>query len=134
MEKSAVDVVRAYFDAWNRRDLDALVATLDPGIEWERSAEFPDGRILHGMNAVSEFVRSMFEVFSHIAVELERCTEAAPNSVVVVGSTRFRAELSGVETSATWVRVYTMHSGRIVRIRPYASLEEALRVAAAEGL
>jgi ketosteroid isomerase-like protein len=129
VEPAALDVVRAYFDAWNRRDLDALAATLDPQIEWERSADFPEGRTLRGINAVIEFARSMFEVFSWTPIELERCVEAAPGLIVVVGSSRFRGGVSGVETGASWVRVYTVAGGRIVAIRPYGSLEEALREA-----
>jgi ketosteroid isomerase-like protein len=64
VDDTAVDFVRAYFDAWNRRDLEALEVVLDPEVEWERSADFPEGRTLHGRESLVDFARSMFDVFA----------------------------------------------------------------------
>jgi ketosteroid isomerase-like protein len=52
-------VVRAYFDAWNRHEAEALRATLEADVEWHRSADFPEGRILRGADALVDFAHSM---------------------------------------------------------------------------
>ena len=126
MDDTAVDVVRAYFDAWNRRDLEALEVVLDPEVEWERSADFPEGRTLHGRESLVDFARSMFDVFAETPVDLQECAEILPGEVLVVGDSRFRGDLSGAETEAHWVRIYSVRNGAVSRVKPYPSREEAV--------
>jgi ketosteroid isomerase-like protein len=126
VDDTAVDVVRAYFDAWNRRDLEALEVVLDPEVEWERSADFPEGRTLHGRESLVDFARSMFDVFAETPVDLQECAEILPGEVLVVGDSRFRGDLSGAETEAHWVRIYSVRDGAVSRVKPYPSREEAL--------
>jgi ketosteroid isomerase-like protein len=122
---TAVEVVKAYFDAWNRRDLEALREVLDPEVEWERSADFPEGRTLRGRESLVDFARSMFELFAETPIELAECVEAAPGRIVVEGASRFRSGRSGVETESTWVRLYSVEGGAIVAVRPFPSRAEA---------
>jgi ketosteroid isomerase-like protein len=131
VDDTAVDVVRAYFDAWNRRDLEALEAVLDPEVEWERSADFPEGRTLRGRESLVDFARSMFDVFAQTPVDLQECAEILPGEVLVVGDSRFRGDLSGAETGAHWVRIYSVRDGAVSGVKPYPSREEA--VAAVTG-
>jgi ketosteroid isomerase-like protein len=125
MPRSAIEVVEAYFDAWNRRDLDGLSEVLDADVEWRRSADFPEGRMLRGRDALIDFAGSMFEVFANTPIRLDECTESVPGRVIVVGTTRFEGERSGVATSSSWVRLYLVEGDRIVGIRAFASREEA---------
>jgi ketosteroid isomerase-like protein len=124
-----VEVVEAYFEAWNRRDLGALEATLHPECEWLRSADFPEGRTIRGREGVVDFARSMFDVFADTPIEIERCVEGERGCVVVRGASRFVGGRSGAESSASWARVYEVRNGRIASIRPYPSLDEALAAA-----
>jgi ketosteroid isomerase-like protein len=126
---AAVDVVRAYFDAWNRRDVEALERVLDPDVEWERSADFPEGRTLRGRESLVDFARSMFDVFTETPVEVAACVEPAPGRVVVEGTSRFLGGRSGAETSASWVRLYSVEAGAIVAVRPFPGRDEAMDAA-----
>jgi len=128
-----MDVVRAYFDAWNRRDLEALEAVLDPEVEWERSADFPEGRTLRGRESLVDFARSMFDVFAETPVELAGCAEPVPGRVVVEGTSRFRGGRSGAETTARWVRLYSVKAGAIVAVRPFSDRGEAINAASDEA-
>jgi ketosteroid isomerase-like protein len=130
---TATDIVRAYFDAWNRRDLEALEAVLDPEVEWERSADFPEGRTLHGRESLVDFARSMFDVFAETPVELAECVEPVPGRVVVEGTSGFRGGRSGAETTARWVRLYSVESGAIVAVRPFSDRGEAMNAASDEA-
>ncbi|HMC06048.1 MAG TPA: nuclear transport factor 2 family protein [Solirubrobacterales bacterium] len=131
MGDSPVEVVEAYFEAWNRRDLEALEATLHPDCEWRRSADFPEGRTLRGKEGMVDFARSMFDVFADTPIEIERCVEGRDGCVAVGGASRFVGGRSGAETSASWARVYEVRGERIVSIRPYSSVEDALAAAGA---
>jgi ketosteroid isomerase-like protein len=123
---AAVDVVRAYFDAWNGRDLERMAELLHADVEWRRSADFPEGRTLRGRESMVDFARSMFEVFVETPIDLRECAEILPGEVLVVGDSRFRGDLSGVETEAHWVRIYSVRDGALSRVKPYPSREDAL--------
>jgi ketosteroid isomerase-like protein len=123
---AAVDVVRAYFDAWNGRDLDRMAEVLHADVEWRRSADFPEGRTLRGRESMVDFARSMFEVFVETPIDLSECAEILPGEVLVVGDSRFRGELSGAETEAHWVRIYSVRDGAVSRVKPYPSREDAV--------
>jgi ketosteroid isomerase-like protein len=125
----AVEVVRAYFDAWNRRDLDLMEKVLAPEVQWRRSADFPEGRTLTGRESLMDFARSMFEVFAETPIDVRECIEIVPEEVLVVGASRFLGDRSGVQTEAHWVRIYSVRDGTVSRVRPYPSREEALRAA-----
>ncbi len=126
MGNGAVETVRAYFDAWNRRDLGRMAAVLHPDVEWRRSADFPEGRTLTGSESMLDFARSMFEVFVETPIDLRECAEIIPGEVLVAGKSRFRGDLSGAEIEARWVRVYSVRDGAVSRVNPYPSREEAV--------
>ncbi|MDO9337487.1 MAG: ketosteroid isomerase [Caulobacteraceae bacterium] len=52
-------LIETLYEAYNRRDVAALVAALDPGVEWTNQL---DGELLKGPEAVAEFWKSQFEV------------------------------------------------------------------------
>lgn len=131
METGSADVVRAYFDAWHDRDAERLAAALAADVEWERSADFPDGRVLRGRERVVEFARSMWDVFSEVRADFEECAEVADGVVLVVGSSRFLGGASGAETTASWVRIYRVGPEGIFDIRPYPDRDAALAAARA---
>jgi ketosteroid isomerase-like protein len=126
MAAPATATVRRYFDAWNQRDLEALGAVLGADAEWERSVEFPEGRTLRGRERIVDFARSMFEVFAETPIEIDECVECGEGAVVVSGTTRFRGDRSGAETSSAWVRVYDVADGEIVAVRQYENRRAAL--------
>jgi ketosteroid isomerase-like protein len=129
MDGAQSEIVNAYIDAWNRRDLVDMASLLDGDVRWERSVEFPEGRVLSGSDEVIEFARSMFEVFDATPIQVHSCVEGTEGRVVVVGTTRFLGKRSEVETRARWTRVYTVRGGRITRIDPYNDSGAALRAA-----
>jgi ketosteroid isomerase-like protein len=126
VENGAVETVRAYFDAWNARDLDRMADVLQADVEWRRSADFPEGRTLRGSESMVDFARSMFEVFVETPIDLIECAEILPGEVLVAGKSRFRGDLSGAEIEARWVRVYSVRDGAVSRVKPYPSREEAV--------
>jgi ketosteroid isomerase-like protein len=130
MAKPATDAVRDYFEAWNRRDLESIGSTLHEEAEWVRSVEFPEGRTLRGREAIVDFARSMFDVFDETPIEIDECFECGRGAVVVAGTSRFRGDRSGAETSSAWVRVYSVREGEIVSVRQFASREAAVEAAA----
>jgi ketosteroid isomerase-like protein len=52
----AMTKLRGAYAAFNRGDVDAAVASLDPQIEWIEPAEFPGGGAFHGRDEVKRYL------------------------------------------------------------------------------
>ena len=62
MSQENVEKVRAGYEAFSRRDLDAALAHIHPEIEWQQSSAFPDARTFHGHEGVRGFFEQVFEM------------------------------------------------------------------------
>ena len=122
-----VDLVRAWTEAWNARDVDELAAMADEAV----ALEMPGGRA-RGVAALRELVaRQSYGVRLYVGPQ---DLHVLDDTVISVGPTEFRQveeddRVVGHEEDAA--AVFTVHHGRIARFKPYASLTAAL---AGEGL
>ena len=73
----ALDVVQRYFEAWNRHDATALVATFSRGGTYRDPAGGPG---LKG-EALASFARGLWQVFPDLSFELVCAAETAPDRV-----------------------------------------------------
>jgi hypothetical protein len=77
MSEENVEVVRRATDAFNRRDVDALLATASPDVEWE-DAIFWSGvtRIYRGRAGLRDWFNQVLEPWESIRVEMDEIAEA----------------------------------------------------------
>jgi len=54
--EQALTLLRHAYDAFNRGDIAAAVAELDPDIAWHEPPEFPGGGLYHGRADASEYL------------------------------------------------------------------------------
>jgi ketosteroid isomerase-like protein len=109
---SAVPDIRALYDAFNRRDVDAVLEHLDPDVQWPNVME---GRTLHGRDAVREYWTKQFEVIDSTVTPLELDWDGERLVVRVhqrVRDAATEAELSDGEV----VHVYELRDGKIARM------------------
>jgi ketosteroid isomerase-like protein len=57
----STDVLRGIYDAFNRRELEAVLAMMQPDVKWANGME---GGFVHGRDAVREYWRRQFEATS----------------------------------------------------------------------
>jgi ketosteroid isomerase-like protein len=125
-----VEVVRQAVDAFNRRDMEAMLELAGPGFEydWSRSLG-PMAGVYRGPEGFQEFVNeqwSMFDEFEVTAHEFVPC-----GSHVVVPTTVHARGREGVPVSASSAHLYTFDDGgRLVRVTLYDTRDEALAAAA----
>ena len=130
MSNENVELIQRSYDAWNRRDYEAVLALLDPEIE----LEFPEGGIntgtLHGREAFGKFVESLTEAFEELRFEPEEIVEKDDRLVALVRQVA-RGRGSGVELEIRPAHIWTMRRGRAVRLEiiPESQRERALRPA-----
>jgi ketosteroid isomerase-like protein len=125
MSQENVELVRAYFEDWDARDLDALLKLCDPEIEvdWSRSRGLEAG-VYRGREAVRGFWSTFFEAFDRITIFPDEFIECGEH--VVVPNRAHLTGRDGVEVEARSVLVWTFRNGRIVEHRLYQERADAL--------
>jgi ketosteroid isomerase-like protein len=122
----SIDLLRRAYAAFNRGDIAAAVAGLDPDIEWSEPAEFPGGGTYHGRAGASEYLTQSRAAWADVQSEPEQFIPSGDRIVVFVHA-RVRAQGSDEWAEVRLADVYTFRDGRPVSMRAFADRDEALR-------
>ncbi|HET9233362.1 MAG TPA: nuclear transport factor 2 family protein, partial [Candidatus Eisenbacteria bacterium] len=121
MSRENVEIVKAAYDAYNRKDWDALLKVVAPGFELDFSRALGPYRGVFGLDRrLWDEVRETWESDRQ---EPHEFIEAG--DLVVVPSTNHAKGRGGIEVAshATWV--WTIRNGAIVRASMYQEKEDA---------
>ena len=125
MSQENVEIVRAFFDAYNRRDLMTLLALWrsDAEIDWSQSRGPLQG-VYRGIREIEAFWKEFWSMFEAIQVETHGFTEMG--SEVVVPNTAHMHGREGIELVARSAYVYTVETRQITRLRMFQEQAKAL--------
>jgi hypothetical protein len=73
MSQENVDLLRAWIEAFNRRDGDTLARLNHPSIECKTSAEDPDAATHQGQGAVQRYIDGYVDAFPDLHIEATEC-------------------------------------------------------------
>ena len=121
------ELVRRLQAAWNRGDLDAVMAGHHPdavyvmigGLEPLVGSEF------RGRDAIRGFFEDFRASFGGLHIEVEQAIPAGER-VLLIFSQHTRGEAGGVETFNRWGQLLFFSEGLIVRAENYYEVDEAL--------
>jgi ketosteroid isomerase-like protein len=125
--KSNHELLQEFVDAFNRLDVDALVAGLDPDIELHEWPEGVGSRSYRGPDGVREALGVWFEAWEWMQVEITDVQEAEDRSLVTLHQ-RARGRASEVEVEIDSYNVYRFADGRVTSIELFTD-----RAAAADA-
>ena len=132
MSQENVELVRAAWEAWERRDMEAIFAFYDPEIVWDQTHYGEPSGVYHGHDGIRQFLREWFASFQSYYVHAEEFTDAG-EAVVVRCRQGGRGKQSGVEVRMPpYWQVYRLRDGRAVRIEVYNDQGEALKAVGLE--
>jgi ketosteroid isomerase-like protein len=129
MSQANVELVRAAWEAWERRDMEAIFAFYDPEIVWDQThAQAGElTAVYHGHDGVRQFMREWFAPFESYYARPEEFIDAG-EAVVVRCRQGGRGRHSGVDVEMPpYWQVYRLRDGRAVRIEVYNDQREALK-------
>jgi ketosteroid isomerase-like protein len=107
--------------------LDAAARFWHPEISWRAVEGAPDDvGEMHGVEAVRDYVTDWFETFDDFKSVPEEVLDVGGDQVVAVVRISGRARSSGVPTEQRYASVFTVREGKVVRVREYATKDEAL--------
>ena len=124
------DYVRRWVDAWNRGELEALIADSSPDIEWIVSREHPDATTHRGVDAVADYLRDWISTMPDLRVEIDELQEAGDKVLVVLRLTGTGAG-SGAATEVRTAMISTFRDGKFLRTEEFLDVDEARQVLAA---
>ena len=111
MSEENVEAFKRGADAYNRREVEALLEELHPQVEGARQG-----------------IRELEEAFSELRAEPLEFRDVGER-VVAIGHLHGRGKESGVETESPIAWLVDFEDGKVVRIREYADPAEALEAA-----
>ena len=129
MSQENVEIVRRGYEAFNRGDIDAVVATLDPGIEWWPAADELITQPYRGHDGYRALVAEAREGVPDLQAEIEEMVAGADQ---VVTCLRFwgRGRDSGAPVEVRETNVARFREGRIIEVREFREKAAALEAAA----
>jgi ketosteroid isomerase-like protein len=120
-----VEVVKAIYAAFARRDEEALVSLADPAVTIYDRHEHPEASVYEGKEGFLRFTRTDRAAFDEVSYEPQEFIERGPYVIVRI-TQRGRGKGSAVGIEESIVNVWKLHDGRCVELRIYSTLDEAL--------
>jgi len=118
--RSPLQITRDSYAAFERNDIDAVLADLSPSIVWEQAQGLPHGGTYHGIDEVRRNIfdpldRDWWEGFT---ARPEEFIDAG-DDVVVLGRYRGTAKQSRRPLDVPFVHVWSIRDGRALRFRQF---------------
>jgi ketosteroid isomerase-like protein len=117
---AAADIVRRSYAAFERGDMDAVMADMHPDIEWHQAQGLPHGGLYRGLDEVR---RNIFdpldeEWWDEFTAVPDEFLEAG-DQVVVIGRYRGTAKETGKQLDVPFVHIWSMSGDQAIRFRQY---------------
>jgi ketosteroid isomerase-like protein len=115
-------------EAYNRRDVEALLHELDTEIEWRPVLPVVlggDTTVYRGHDGVRQLLRDLDEVLAERQLHFSEIREVGDH-VVATGSLRIRGKSSGALSESPFGCVAELKNGKAIRIQTYLDPSEAL--------
>ncbi len=131
MSQENVEAFKRGTEAYNRRDVDALLQELEPEVEWRSALLIPFGgeaTVSRGHDGVRNVLGEIYEALAEIHLDYSEIRDLG-DRIVGIGRIRTRGKHSGAVTEMAFGTVTDMKNGRAVRISTYLDPQEALEAA-----
>jgi len=131
MSEENVETFKRGAEAYNRRDVDALLKTLDPEVEWHSALLIPFGgeaTVSRGHDGVRDLLVEVDEALAEIHLDYSEIRDLGER-IVGIGRIRTRGKQSGAVTEMPFGTVTDMKKGMAIRIWTFLDPQEALEAA-----
>jgi ketosteroid isomerase-like protein len=124
MSQENVEIVKAWYDAFNREDWDAMVKDAAPGCEQDFSRALGPWRGVFGLDQVKRIWEEFAASWESFRVEPHEFIEVGDH--VVMPGTGHMVGRDGIEVEARLTLVCTIRNGAIERNTIYQERQDAL--------
>jgi ketosteroid isomerase-like protein len=142
MSEGNLERLRRRLEQWNpKAEVEAArrgqaipgIEVIDPKVTFE-DAVLPDhaGETYHGYEGIMRATEQWVEAFESIDLELDRIVGTG-DRVVSVHRARMKAKHTGIELDSDLAYIWTFRDGRVIHIKGFVDLAEALEAAGLSG-
>jgi ketosteroid isomerase-like protein len=121
MSQENVETFKRGLEAYNRRDAEAMLADIDPEVEWYPALLVMLGgeaTVYRGHEGVRAMLRDVTRPLAEIHVEFSDIRDLG-EQIVAIGCIRTRGKASGAATESALEYVADFRDGKVARIRTY---------------
>jgi len=127
MSQQNVERVRRGYDAWNRGEIEDLLESLHPDVEWLGHPQMPEPGPYRGREAVERWIREFRDVWGEVTATPVEFVDAGDHVIVLVRMAG-RGRGSGAEVAGgTDVHVWSFIDAEICAFRIYQGGDAAER-------
>jgi ketosteroid isomerase-like protein len=112
------------WDGFVHNDPERALASFDPNVEWD-GTNLPDGKISHGIEAVTDHIARWAEMWESWEVDLEDVIDAGEDRVIVFFRERGRSK-AGLNVDERHSELYVVRGGKIVYRKGFSDADQAL--------
>jgi ketosteroid isomerase-like protein len=126
MARTNVEIIRRGLDAYNKGDVESMLETADPDIEFVPLRSLVVGGSYRGHEGIRQFFEDLDEEWENRVIRNEDFRES-DDSVLLLGEFEARGKASGVEMHSPVAWLFELRGGKVMRMQAYSNQEEALR-------
>jgi ketosteroid isomerase-like protein len=131
MSQDNVEVFKRGSDAVERRDIEALLAVVDPEVEWHPAMAAllgGEATVYRGHEGVRDWLRDQEEAFAESHIDYSEIRDLG-DRLVAIGRLRTRGKESGAETESPVAWVVQFKNGKVIHASAYLDPKDALEAA-----
>jgi ketosteroid isomerase-like protein len=131
MSEENVELFKRFADAYNRRDVEAMLEDLDPAIEWHSgffSGLEGETAVYRGYEDFRDGPRDLYEALGDAHLEYSEIRDLGDRTIGI-GRIRVRGRESGAEAESPHAVVADFRNGKAICIRTYLDPKDALEAA-----
>jgi ketosteroid isomerase-like protein len=123
------DRLRAAYEGFGRRDIDAVLAVMDPDIDWDATDALAHTGRYHGHEGVTEYIEGLSAAWKEFELNPEQFTESGGGAhVMVLGKVKGRLTANGEDVEARFAHVLELDDeGKVTRLKVCLDREAALQ-------
>jgi uncharacterized protein len=126
MSQENVEIVKRAYQAWDRRDMAAVLGECHPDIEWWEREDVPDPTVHRGLDAVGARFAELDDVWIGLTLEPREFIDAG-DFVVVMFCLTGRGRASHAPIAENEVQAFRLRNTKIIELREYSDKAEALK-------
>jgi ketosteroid isomerase-like protein len=120
--------LQAAYDGFGRGDIDAVLAVMDPEIEWDATDALAHTGVYRGHDGVAEYIEGLSSAWTEYRLSAQQFAESGDGAhMMVLGSVTGTLAANGQRVEARFAHVLNVDAGRVVRLKVCLDREAALQ-------
>ena len=130
MSQENVETLAAFYEAWNRGEIDDSLTYVDPDVEVYPGVQAPDAETQYlGRQGFKDFFVSIaIGPWDTVTAEPKEVIVTEDNRILSIDNWRFRGR-DGIEIDRELPSLFTFQDGLITRIEGFTDKDEAIQAA-----